>query len=129
MNPKQENAADSGEGGPLERIREAVNAEYEDYKQTLCAAPAEHVFQQAYHIHLVEEVTFVIRDCPEGIEDDEFVLMALEQLAAGKQVLSAFLNWADDDDYVNVSNAGTTAEALRDFCAWWQEEQKGGAAQ
>jgi hypothetical protein len=113
----------------LEQLQVTVSIEYVEYKRTLCAMSVGHVFQQAHHIHLVEEVTFVIRDCPEEIEEDETVLDVLEQLAAEKRILAAFLDWADDDDYVNISNAEATIETLQVFCAWWRKEQKGGSAE
>jgi hypothetical protein len=129
MNQAKKTVAESGAPDRLEQLQAAVSAEYKAYKRKLCTMPADHVFQQTYHIHLVEEMTFVIRDFPEDIEDDEEVLVVLEHLTTKKQILSAFLDWADNDDYVNVSNAEKTAATLREFCVWWQAEQKGGAEQ
>lgn len=101
----------------LERIQEEVDDEYEAYKRAVCAMPSEAVFQQSYYIHLAEQVTYLIRECPHEIEGEEPLTTFLESLCAKKKFLVEFLAWATNNDYVDVADVSRAAESLRDFCA------------
>jgi len=110
----------------LERIQEAVSNEFEEYKRIICSLSVGYVFSEAYHINLVNEVAYAISNYADELEEDEEVQIVLEALSFDRKILSTFLNWADDNYHVNVSNAEQTLQTLRNFCGDWLETQKGG---
>jgi hypothetical protein len=83
---------------------------------------SEKIYDNAYLIQIVEEITALICGYPEYYEDEEKTLDVLSKLTSGGGFLTVFLDWVMEQDHVNVSNFGETAEALYAFCEQWREE-------
>ena len=82
----------------------------------------EAAYSQIYQLHLLEEVKYLLTECPEEYEADDTILPILEQLTSCGVFLAAFLEWAIKHDSVDVTDMERTADTLRQFCRSWKNK-------
>jgi len=101
------------------QIMKDVAVEINAYREATQKLSGKEVYEKAFEIHLWEQMSFLIRECPEDYEEDEDILSVLDQLSAGGSFLAAFVEWAMSQDSVDVTNTETTLDALERFCKDW----------
>ncbi|MCL1855876.1 MAG: hypothetical protein FWF86_09095 [Clostridia bacterium] len=106
----------------VDKIQEAVAAEKKAYKKRITGLSKNKVYETAYDIHLVEEMTYLVCDCPENYKDDTDVMWFLYSLSKEGKFLDEYLKWSYTLDSVDVSNVEKTYDTLRDFCDYQSEK-------
>ena len=93
-----------------------IAEEAEAFRKKTLRQPSEEVYAKAYIIRLVEEMTALICDYYEDFMDNKDVCAVLGELTAYTGFLPAFIDWALEQEYVDIANLEKAAETLREFC-------------
>jgi len=118
---------DEGHEAAICQIIGDVAAEIKAYREATQKLSGKEVYGKAFEIHLWEQMSYLIRECPEDFEEDKDILTVLDQLSAAGGFLAAFVEWAMSQDSVDASNSETTLDLLERFCDDWLSEPKGAA--
>ncbi|MCL1855092.1 MAG: hypothetical protein FWF86_05105 [Clostridia bacterium] len=105
-----------------DKIQEAVAAESKAYKERITGLSSKEVYEKAFDIHLVEEMTYLVCDCPENYADDAEIMWVLYSLSKEGKFLDEYLKWSYTLDSLDVSNVEKTYDTLKDFCDSQSEE-------
>jgi len=106
----------------IEQVQDAVVAESKAYKRRITGLSSEEVYGKAYDIHLVEEIVYLVCDCPENYEDDAGIIWVLHSLSKESRFLDEYLKWSYTLDSVDVSNVEKAYDTLKDFCDYMAKE-------
>ena len=100
----------------IEQIMDCVSKESNTFRAETKQLTGEEIYGKAYEIFIVEEIDFLICERLDEHEDEDDILSVLEQLIASNGFLPAFMEWAFDQDSVDVSNVEKSYETLFMFC-------------
>ena len=106
----------------VKEIAQAVAKEAAAFRQRTKKLPGAKVYDMAYNIHLVEEITFLVCEYPDEYKDDDVIVDVLTKYCGMGCFLTAFLTWAGVQDSVDVSNIEKSLETLEYFCDCQAEE-------
>jgi len=100
----------------VEPIMDHVNGERNAFHEETLRLTGEQIYGKAYEIFIVEEINYLICERLDEYEEEEDILSVLEQLIAGGGFLPAFMDWALEQDSVDMSNVEKSYETLYLFC-------------
>jgi hypothetical protein len=102
----------------IAQIMDRVNEECTAFREETQQLTGKQIYDKAYEIFLVENMDFLICERLNEYEDEDDILSVLEQLIAAGGFLPAFMDWALDQDSVDVSNVEKSYETLAAFCEY-----------
>jgi len=110
--------ADMGEYAMLDfqLIIDQIESEIATFRAETKQLTGEKVYSKAYEIYLAEELAYLLCEYPDSYEGNDKILAVADQLIAGGGFMSVFMEWALDQDSVDMSNLEQSGETLATFC-------------
>ena len=109
-----------------EIVSKKISSEIKKYRREIEKLGASKVYDKAWDINIVEEVANVLTTMIKPVlENYSEVVVNILKIYENDSFLKRFVNWAANQDNVDVSTFETTIVLICDFCNWYKETNEG----
>jgi|GEM_PF-543514 len=109
----------------IKQIIDQIDSEITSFRKETWQLTGLAVYGKAYEIYLVENLAYLLCEYPDSYKENDRILAVADQLIAGGSFLPVFMEWALEQDSVDVSNVEKSGETLELFCNDWPSDQEG----